>query len=105
MRLGQPCCSGIASRAPEAMKPESVRQRQLNMDVTSAILAAEREPSVERWQRVMELERALSTEAATQLERDIAASGVVTARERIAELSDGEQEAGEDEFSSCFTER
>ena len=70
----------------ESVAQETERQRQLNMDVTSAILAAEHEPTLERWQLVLELEKALSMEALTELERDIATRGVVTAGERIAEL-------------------
>jgi hypothetical protein len=62
------------------------RQRQLNQDVTSAILKAEHCPTVQAWTAVLELERALSTEAETELERDIATEGVASALQRIKEL-------------------
>jgi hypothetical protein len=66
------------------------RQRQLNMDVTSAIILAESTNTLEAWQRVVELEQALSTEAPTRLEMEIAARGVITAQamvDRIKQLA------------------
>ena len=63
------------------------RQRQLNADVTLAILNAEHCNTIDLWRRVLELETALVDEAETEIERSVARAGVVSANLRILELS------------------
>jgi len=59
---------------------------KLNEAVTSAILRAEHEQTIDAWEEVLKYERLLSVEAETELERDIATAGIASAEERLREL-------------------
>jgi len=58
----------------------------LNAAVTSAILRAEHEQTIDAWEEVLKYEKLLSVEAETELERDIATAGIASAEERLREL-------------------